>query len=132
MWTSLISTVKKVNDGICNELQQEFNCKMESKLAIQLSAEKHFYNELNQLCKDPGIKMENDNGNDCTFKRQKLMEAHLSLIKSIEQSFQSGMIKLLNNIMRKQNNLYKELNTIADEHNLSNSIGVFYNLHETA
>ena len=115
MWTSLLSTIQTINDGFYNEFKQEFNRKMNEKLKIQLAAEKSLYNELDQLCKHSIIKMENNNEDDYKFKRQRLMDAHLSLITSIETSFKEGIIQLLNYILSKQNSLFKDLRRIANE-----------------
>ena len=70
MWTSLLSTIKKVNDNIHNAFKQELNNRMNEKLSIQLAAEKDFYEELTRMCKDiVVIKMENNNAMDYNFKK---------------------------------------------------------------
>ena len=78
---------------------------MNEKLKIQIEAEECSHNELNQLCKDPIIKKENNIDNDYKFKRQRLMDAHLSLIKSIESSFKDGIMQLMDYVLTKQNAL---------------------------
>ncbi len=73
--------------------------------------------------------MENDD--DFEFKRQKLIEAHLSLIKSIESTFTDGIIQLFDRkIISTQNILYKDLYQISNDHELSNNIIKTENINE--
>ena len=118
MWTSLLSTISKVNNALFNEFKQKLDCGIKQKSEIQSEAEKDFYNELNQMCKDTVIKLKHNNGDDRSFKRHKLMEAHIKLIQSIEESFRRRVLQTLNGLMSKQDALLKELNEIGDEHNL--------------
>ena len=46
MWTSLVSTIKVVNNVLFDEFKQKFDHEVNQKLKIQLEAEKDFYNKL--------------------------------------------------------------------------------------
>ena len=98
------------DDAMCQEIIQELNNQLNSKLATQLTATKNFIHHytLSEIANDD-------------TERKRLLNTHLDFIKSIEKSFKEDMTQTIKNIFTKQNHVYGNVNPLIPVPKLSST-----------